>query len=274
MNLSNTTIRVIVAFVGIPTMLFVCWYGKFLFYLLTLAIGLVAYYEFSKIIRKKNSNANLIIGCLAIISIVTEAYNSFVDFKVLVLCIIILTLSFELFRNKGSAVNNLGGTFIGVFYIGLFASTLILIREYYNQSEFLYNRGGYLIISVLATIWICDSAAFFLGSSFGRHKLFPRVSPNKSWEGAIAGFMFSLITMIVMKELLVNFISILDAVVLGVIIGVFGQLGDLVESLLKRDVDVKDSSSILPGHGGIFDRFDSLLFSSPFIYLYMFFFFR
>jgi phosphatidate cytidylyltransferase len=126
-----------------------------------------------------------------------------------------------------------------------------------------------LIIAIFASIWVCDSAAYFIGSAVGKHKLFPRVSPNKSWEGAIAGFIFAVITLIAAHTLLLDEISMVDAVIIGIIVGVFGQFGDLIESLVKRDAGVKDSSSIIPGHGGIFDRFDSILFSAPCIFLYI-----
>jgi phosphatidate cytidylyltransferase len=100
----------------------------------------------------------------------------------------------------------------------------------------------------------------------------PRVSPNKSWEGAVAGFVFAVSGMIAARELVLDFLTMRDAVAIGFIVGLFGQIGDLIESLLKRDTHVKDSSSIIPGHGGILDRFDSLLFTAPIVYLYLTFF--
>ena len=133
-------------------------------------------------------------------------------------------------------------------------------------------RGGFLVISILATIWICDSAAYFAGISFGKHKLFPRVSPKKSWEGAIFGFIFAILTMILAHFLVLDFLSFNEAIILGIIIGIVGQIGDLIESLIKRDAQVKDSSSLIPGHGGVLDRFDSLLYSAPVILLYLRFF--
>ena len=165
-------------------------------------------------------------------------------------------------------MQNIGSTLLGFFYIGLFSSSIVGIREFYSNSLH-YTNGGLLIISIFITLWITDSAAYFIGTAFGKHKLFPRVSPNKSWEGAIAGFVFAIITMVVLNEVLLNFISFNDALVMGVIIGLFGQIGDLIESLLKRDAGVKDSSNLIPGHGGVLDRFDSLIFSSPIIFLYI-----
>ena len=103
----------------------------------------------------------------------------------------------------------------------------------------------------------------------GRHKLFKRVSPQKSWEGAVFGFVFAVAAMIVAKPFILSFLSWQDVIILGIIIGSVGQVGDLIESLLKRDAGIKDSSALVPGHGGIFDRFDSLLFSAPAIWLYL-----
>jgi phosphatidate cytidylyltransferase len=137
------------------------------------------------------------------------------------------------------------------------------------DSGTIYQAGGYTVISVFAIIWICDSAAYHFGSAFGRHKLFPRVSPNKSWEGAVMGFVFAVGSAIIARQLVLPYLSMADAVVIGLIVGVAGQLGDLAESLLKRDAGVKDSSNLIPGHGGVFDRFDSLLFVSPLVYLYL-----
>ena len=146
---------------------------------------------------------------------------------------------------------------------------MIGIREFFPNIDDLYSRGGYLIISVFASIWICDSAAFFGGTALGKHKLFPRVSPKKSWEGAIFGFVFSIIAMYLAKVLVLDFLSLKDALIIGVLIGIFGQVGDLIESLLKRDAGIKDSSNLIPGHGGIFDRFDSLFFSAPIVFMYL-----
>ncbi len=182
----------------------------------------------------------------------------------MILFIVILSLIIELFRNKGSAIFNLGSLYIGIFYIGFFLSTTIGIREFFTE----YKYGGYSIISIFASIWICDSAAYFAGLNFGKHKLFKRVSPNKSWEGAIAGFIFAIFTMVIIKLIGLQFLTLFDAIVIGLIIGIFGQIGDLVESLLKRDAEIKDTSHLIPGHGGVLDRFDSFLFYHQ-LYIYI-----
>jgi phosphatidate cytidylyltransferase len=156
-----------------------------------------------------------------------------------------------------------------MFYIGLFAAALVLIREFYSGDDMMYIQGGYLIVAMMFSIWLCDSAAYFIGTAIGKHKLFPRVSPNKSWEGGIAGFIFAVAGFYIAKIFLLDFLEAADAIILGVIIGTVGQLGDLIESLFKRDAEIKDTSALIPGHGGVFDRFDSLLLTAPVVYIYM-----
>jgi phosphatidate cytidylyltransferase len=116
---------------------------------------------------------------------------------------------------------------------------------------------------------VCDSAAYFVGRAFGRHTLFERVSPKKTWEGAIAGFFFAVGAFLLARFLVLPYLSVSDALICGTIVGLFGQIGDLAESLLKRDAGVKDSSQLIPGHGGVLDRFDSIMFVAPLIFLYL-----
>ncbi|VAX23959.1 Phosphatidate cytidylyltransferase [hydrothermal vent metagenome] len=266
--MNNRTTRILVAVLSIPVLLGLSYWGKIPFLLFILLIGTFSFYEFSVMVKNKDANVNKLLGILAVALLIADAYFQMIDFQLLVLSEVIIIFLIELFRDKGSAMQNIGSTLVGLFYIGLFSSTIILIREIYSGSLH-YNDGGLLIISIFITLWVTDSAAYFLGSAFGKHKLFPRVSPSKSWEGAIAGFVFAIITMIVLQTFLLTFLNLTDALVLGIIVGLFGQIGDLIESLIKRDTGVKDSSNIIPGHGGIFDRFDSLIFSSPFVFIYI-----
>ncbi|MEW6005680.1 MAG: phosphatidate cytidylyltransferase [Stygiobacter sp.] len=268
-KLNNLTSRVIVALIGIPLIVALCLIGKIPFLIFVLFIGLISFNEYSSMLRSKNSFPNKLIGFLAVTVLIINEYKLIIDYHLLFTLIIIFLLLFELFRNKSSAINNIGSTLLGIFYIGIFSASIINLRQFYADSVFTYSQGGYLILSILISIWLCDSAAYFIGSAYGLHKLIPRISPKKSWEGAIAGFIFSVVGMVVSKSFMLEFLSLADAIIIGIIIGVFGQIGDLVESLIKRDTNVKDSSSIIPGHGGILDRFDSLLFTAPIVYLYL-----
>ncbi len=274
MKLSNTTVRIIVSVIAIPLILLVSYLGEWYFTTFILAISLIAFYEFSSFARAKNSYVHFPIGLFGIALIIINQFKPFIDFKALLIIWFLVLLIYELFRNKESALLNLGLTTFGFLYFALMGSSLVAIREFYPDTDQLYSQGAFLIFSMLGTIWICDSAAFFFGTALGKHKLFPRVSPKKSWEGAIFGFVFAILSMILFHKIFVDFLQLETAIGLGIIIGIFGQIGDLVESLLKRDAGVKDSSNLIPGHGGIFDRFDSLLFSAPFVYYYLFYFGR
>jgi phosphatidate cytidylyltransferase len=267
--LSNNAVRVIVSVFAIPVIIAAAYFGRIYFFLFVLFIALSAFYEFSILIKKKDASANLLFGLLAVILILINQYRVFLDFLSVVLLIIFTGLLWELFRNKGSAILNLGGTLLGIFYIGLFSAALLELREFYPRIGELYLRGGYLVIFVFASIWVCDSAAYYGGTALGRHKLFPRVSPKKSVEGAVFGFFFAVFTMILAKIFLLDFLSWNTAIAIGIITGIFGQVGDLIESLIKRDAGVKDSSGIIPGHGGVLDRFDSILYTAPIILLYL-----
>ena len=208
---------------------------------------------------------------------------------ILLLLFVPAVLLIELFRNKPSALLNIASTLFGVLYVSLFFGSLVGLRELFVPADFpvwahfavvgpsvpeevaatIYRWGGWTVVAVFAGIWACDSAAYFAGRGFGRHKLFERVSPKKTWEGAVAGLLAAVGAFVLMREAALPYLSLRDALVCGAVIGVFGQTGDLIESLMKRDAGVKDSSAILPGHGGILDRFDSLMFVSPLLFFYL-----
>jgi len=262
---NNTLVRIIVSIFFIPGIVSLAYFGNFYFLLFGLVVGLFSFYEFAMMARKKSINPLLKTGLFSVALILLNSYFHYLEYFELILGIVIINIVVELFRGKGSAINNLGATLLGIFYIGLFTSSILEIREFFNP----YENGGYVIISIFATIWICDSAAFFGGISLGKHKLFVRVSPNKSWEGAVFGLVFSIISMMSAKLIILDFLSWIDVILIGIVIGTIGQIGDLAESLLKRDAGVKDSSNLIPGHGGIFDRFDSLIVAAPVIYIYL-----
>jgi phosphatidate cytidylyltransferase len=211
------------------------------------------------------------------------------EFLIVSLLFFPVILGLELFRNKPAALVNVASTLFGTFYVAVSLGAFVGIRELFVPADFpvyafftipgavvpddvaakIYIWGGYTVLSIFASIWLCDSVAYFAGRAFGRHKLFPRVSPNKTWEGAIAGFVAAVAGFVLCRELLLPYLVLRDAIMCGAVVGVFGQIGDLAESLLKRDAGVKDSSTLIPGHGGVLDRFDSLLFVAPLLFFYL-----
>lgn len=148
----------------------------------------------------------------------------------------------------------------GFFYFGLTFGLFTIVREYGNNYHWL--------TFALAVPWICDTAAYFGGRFFGKHKFAPKISPNKTWEGAASGVIFSTIAGVLFAIFLLTGENPIHVGIAAFFIGILGQTGDLVESLLKRAAGVKDSGNIFPGHGGILDRTDSLLMSVAIIYLF------
>ncbi len=175
----------------------------------------------------------------------------------------------QVFRGPDGSVRHLATTVFGPLYVAGLFGHLLLVRQLPEQVDLPYRYAGMWILALFLIVWICDTAAFFAGSSFGRHKLAPRVSPNKTWEGAIAGLVFAVLSAFLFKPILLRGLGAYDALAIGLIVGLFGQISDLTESLLKRDAGVKDSSSLIPGHGGMLDRFDSLLLIAPALYWYL-----
>jgi phosphatidate cytidylyltransferase len=155
-------------------------------------------------------------------------------------------------------------TFFGVLYLGL-----TLLPAHRIRFEFGGAIGVQWMLILLAVVWTGDTAAMFAGKAFGRTLFSPRISPKKTNEGAIAGLLGGLAAALVLQQLLFSDLPLLHVLAASILMGVFAQLGDLAESLLKRAAETKDSSRLIPGHGGVLDRVDSLLFAFPVLYVYL-----
>jgi len=263
-------LRVLVAIFGIPIIVFLVYTGGLAFVGLVLLVNLLSQYEFYKLTELKQMLPLKILGLAGTVLITISFYYFGLEKSWLIILILFyITLIIELFRNKASATLNISATAWGVFYPTVFFCFHILIRELPNSFQLDYAIGAKWIMFMLITIWICDTAAYFIGSAIGKHKLFERISPHKTMEGAIAGFFFALITAYLLHQFYLKELHLIHCLVIGFIIGIMSQVGDLVESLFKRDAGVKDTSGILPGHGGFLDRFDAPLFVAPLVYLYL-----
>jgi phosphatidate cytidylyltransferase len=188
--------------------------------------------------------------------------NGFDSAAWMISLIVLLAMTYHLLayeRGREQAATDFGVTLAGVMYIGWFGAYFISLR---NLAE-----GKWWILVVLPAVWFADSGAYFIGKRFGRHKLSPRLSPNKTWEGYFGG----IVVAVVLTPLLVavwqavpgtsSTITPLRGALIGLVMGVFPTLGDLGESMIKRQVGVKDSGELLPGHGGAFDRIDSWIWA-------------
>jgi len=169
---------------------------------------------------------------------------------------------FELFRNKKQPLKNILVTIGGVIYVGLPFALLNLIA-FLPIDSVIGNYNKYILLGFFIILWANDTGAYVVGSLIGKNRLFERISPKKSWEGSIGGAFFA-VGFAVLMYYFTGLETAIFWVIFALSIVVFGTLGDLVESLLKRDLGVKDSGSILPGHGGFLDRFDAVLMAAPF----------
>ena len=167
------------------------------------------------------------------------------------------------FRDIPSVANRVAGTITGIVYAG-FLTTYLAKLKLIDPDQ----RGNTVVI-VLVVAWLADTGGYFAGRFIGGAKLYEAVSPKKTWAGAFGGLAGSLVGVIVMKLFFAKYLGWIDVVLIAIPGGILGQMGDLAESLIKRSVGVKDSGALLPGHGGILDRIDAVLFIAPYVYTYL-----
>lgn len=284
--MTNLVKRILVGLVGIPLALATIYAGGWFFAALLIILTTLALKELYGLASSKHSTPNVVLGLIwsAVIQIDIArgmisspegmgALSAAYVVGVMLLLGTVVTLAVELFRNKENALLNVALTVFGVCYVTLPLSCLMVLR-YNTENSFVGawgDLGTSLVVTVFVAIWVADSLAYFVGLNFGKHKMFPRVSPKKSWEGAIGGLVGSTAAFVGMSMLVMPQLGVVMAALCGALIGIVGPLGDFAESLLKRDNDVKDSGGLLPGHGGVLDRFDSMLFAAPVVIVIVYF---
>ncbi|OGC07354.1 hypothetical protein A2230_09010 [candidate division WOR-1 bacterium RIFOXYA2_FULL_36_21] len=257
--------RVLTMLVGIPVIWGCTYFGGFAFLLLVLLLALFSVNEFYNLMMKKEYHPAYLVGNIITIFFIVFSYYALkrnwepAHSAILTIAATLALISGVFLKREKDTIVDVAVTLLGMIYIGWFFSYFIFIRS-------LTDHGAYIFFLVL-TVWAMDIMAYLIGKKFGRHKLAPAISPQKTWEGAVAGF----ITCLVAAEIFSGFagISGTHALILGILIGVVAQLSDLVESVIKRDSKVKDSGHMLPGHGGILDRMDSFILTAPIMYYYV-----
>jgi len=172
-------------------------------------------------------------------------------------------------RDTRNAVYHIATTILGVIYVAFMFSHLVMLRELPLVMNLDYSLGASFVFIAFIVTWSGDTGAYLVGSLIGRTPLMPRVSAKKTLEGALGGVVFAVAGAFIARAVVAPYMEVWQTVLLGVLAAVVGQLGDLFESLIKRDIDIKDASAMIPGHGGVLDRFDSLLFTGPLIYYYI-----
>jgi phosphatidate cytidylyltransferase len=273
---TETTQRVLVAAVGIPLAVGVVFIGGWALGVLLAAIAVLAALEFFRMAAAKGALPLRVLGAgIAALFVVVAAIQPGagpVAFGTLVTLALLSIASAAIWTRgvEGQPLLSISTTVTGAIYAGLLSFGLFLRHLPGNEGAW---HGTALVFAPVLLTWTSDTFAYFVGRRWGRNKLIPRVSPGKTVEGAIGAVVGSLLVAIAYAQVLAQFSTyrptILQAAVLGLVISVVAQVGDLAESLLKRDAGVKDSGTLLPGHGGALDRFDSLLFTLPVAYFFL-----
>ncbi len=255
-DVSNLASRVLVALIGLPIVLLIVWKGGWWLCALAAVVGVVALHEFYGMTRALRPI--VIAGYLGLVlTLVAAQAGGFAWVAGALFATVLLAFLLKGFADtKQSATVAVGGTLLGVIWIGLGLVALLALRA-------LPEHGCLAAYTVLLAVWAGDVFAYVTGRTLGRHKLAPKISPGKTWEGFVGGtFATVFVTFIVLYKDRDQFLSIGQALLLGLVLAVAAPLGDLFESLLKRDMGVKDSGALLGGHGGVLDRIDAQLFAA------------
>ena len=271
--------RTVTAIVAIPIAFFLIRAGGIFFTLAVAMLAFVGWYEFRQMMLTKGYKVYYLTSCLAVLALIMAAAfdNELLEIPIMTFSILGIMLEALYYHRRGNWAPEVALSSCAVLYIGLLFSHFIRLRNITGASVNagslgVMDLGEALFWTVLFGTWASDTFAYIFGCAFGKHALLPAVSPKKSIEGAVAGFIGCIIVVAIAGNVWLG-LPLGKVVFLGLIIGLFAPLGDLVESLMKRSFAVKDSGDFFPGHGGVLDRCDSLLFVVPLSYYYIKYFF-
>lgn len=267
--------RTLTAIVAIPIAFFLIRSGGLFFTLAVAILAFVGWYEFRQMMLTKGYKVYYLTSCLAVLSLIIAAALDSKNLEIPIMTFSILGIMLEAlyYHRRGNWAPEVALSSCAVLYIGLLFSHFIRLRNITGPSVStcyfgVMDLGEALFWTVLFGTWASDTFAYIFGCAFGKHALLAAVSPKKSIEGAVAGFIGCVIVVTVAGTAWLG-LPTFKVITLGLIIALFAPLGDLVESLMKRSFAVKDSGNFFPGHGGVLDRCDSLLFVVPLAYYYI-----
>jgi phosphatidate cytidylyltransferase len=251
--------RLITAFFLIPLILGSVYFGGLVFFGLVSAALLVAGYELFEMARHAGYQPLSWLGLALIALILLDAHAQSDFARALLAGALVASLTIGVLRPREGWLAGWAITIAGALYVGWFGTYFLFVRALPN--------GIAWTMLALVTAWATDTGAYLAGTRLGRHKFFPAISPKKTWEGAIGGWIAAPLAMLALGWLFS--LPLIHCAILGFLIGIAATFGDLAESLLKRQTGVKDSSNIVPGHGGMLDRLDSLLFTAVVTFYYL-----
>lgn len=269
MSLSNLTVRILTGIAGVPLLLVCTFAGGWVFFVLVTLIALFSLRELSRFYTSDRSLIPVrVVGSLGIAALMFDGWMwAGAHWGLLLLAGTGLILLTEIFRNDPRPEAVIGGTVVSWLYLAIPLSHFMWLRGAEGIIGHVGGGGAWLVLALWLIVWLSDTAAFMVGRTWGRKKIIPAVSPNKTWEGTIAGFISAGLAGMAFSWVLPSLgWTVSYAVIVGLVIGIAAFLGDLVESRLKRGAGIKDSGTTLPGHGGILDRFDSIIFCVPVLY--------
>ncbi|RXT15147.1 phosphatidate cytidylyltransferase [Ammoniphilus sp. CFH 90114] len=250
--------RVITGAIGGAVFLSLLFLGGVSYGVLLFFIALAGYYEWLKMNKISIGNLSSIIGFLFTIYYFLPSHiTGGLTIEAFILHLLILLAVPVVSKNK-SSIHEVSYIFMGSVYLGVSLHLMLETR--------LLEEGLILTLAVLLATWATDTSAYFVGKAIGKRKLWPTISPNKTIEGSLGGIVVAVIVLAILSSFS-DYLTLSHAFILALAVSIFGQVGDLVESAVKRTLGVKDSGQILPGHGGALDRFDSLLFIFPVLHL-------
>ena len=276
--MNNTTARVLVGTIGILLIVVLAMLGNTIFLVFCVLTAFFCMNEFYNLFEQPKTppssltrwaggmSFHKIVFLLISTSIVVCLYYEWFNYVYILYFIMFIYLIIDEVVKTEKHFEAIGSWMMSVVYISTPFGLLALM----DSTKFNSLFGANYAIICMVMIWVTDTFAFFGGKALGRHKLAERISPKKTWEGSIIGFIFTIITGIVIWYFFYPKAGLTNMIAISVIVGIFSQIGDLFESHLKRSVKVKDSSHLIPGHGGFLDRFDSILFSVPALYIYLY----
>jgi phosphatidate cytidylyltransferase len=265
--------RVLSAVVFVPILFASIWFGNPWFSIVLAVAALLGVIEFYAMVGRRGWQPLTFFGTLWTLFFIFNAYCApkyssnnihILVTSALITSAVVLSLVWVLFlRSSGEKVMaSWAASVAGIFYMGWLLSYWVLIMNSYGGD---WNGRDWIILALFSTFAV-DTTAYFIGRAWGRHKMAPTVSPGKTWEGAVGGLVGAIVAVIALALLLDIDISYSEMVILGLLIAVFAQSGDLAESKLKRSMGVKEAGNLIPGHGGILDRLDSIVFTGIVVY--------
>lgn len=265
--MNNLLRRVIVAAIGAPLLVLVAIHGSWPLCVVVVALQVGILWEWQRLSRARGVTVFWPCVIIAVAGVDTLVFSGDSPFALgIAIAGVAIMFLLETFRANHRPLANLGGSALYLLYAALPLALWTQLDEVVGRRSF---KPAGALTALLLTTWMCDTGAYFVGRAFGRHKLYPAASPNKTVEGFIGGVVFAAVVLPVMSAFEWAHPRSWDYLALPFIVAIFGQCGDLLESLMKREVDVKDTSAVFPGHGGFLDRFDSLLLSTPFFFAYL-----